>query len=46
MTSKVGSMRIADEIDALEAMGLRPIPFVVGARLIDGMPCVVPGSVP
>jgi len=29
MTAEIGAMRISDEIDAVEAMGLRPIPFVV-----------------
>lgn len=43
MTAEIGSMRIAEEIDATEVMGLRPIPFVVGTRLIGGMLCVVPG---
>lgn len=43
MTAEIGTMRIADEIDALEAMALIPIPFVVGTRLIGGMLCVVPG---
>jgi phospholipid/cholesterol/gamma-HCH transport system permease protein len=43
MTAEIGSMRIADEIDAVEAMGLRPIPFVVGTRLVGGMLCVIPG---
>ncbi len=43
MTAEIGAMRISDEIDALDAMGLRPIPFVVGTRLIGGMLCVVPG---
>lgn len=43
MTAEIGAMRIADEIDAIEAMGLRPIPFVVGTRLIGGMLCVIPG---
>ncbi len=43
MTAEIGAMRIADEIDAVEAMGLRPIPFVVGTRLIGGMLCVIPG---
>ena len=42
MTAEIGSMRIADEIDATEAMGLRSIPFVVGTRLVGGMLCVVP----
>ncbi|WP_273735266.1 MlaE family ABC transporter permease [Mycolicibacterium septicum] len=45
MTAEIGAMRIADEIDAVEAMGLRPIPFVVGTRLIGGMLCVIPGYV-
>lgn len=43
MTAEIGAMRISDEIDALEAMGIRPIPFVVGTRLIGGMLCVIPG---
>ncbi|MFX0578497.1 ABC transporter permease [Nocardia nepalensis] len=43
MTAEIGSMRIAEEIDALETMGIRPIPFVVGTRLIGGMICVGPG---
>ena len=43
MTAEIGTMRIADEIDAVEAMALIPIPFVVGTRLIGGMLCVVPG---
>jgi phospholipid/cholesterol/gamma-HCH transport system permease protein len=43
MTAEIGSMRIAEEIDATEVMGLRPIPFVVGTRLIGGLLCVIPG---
>jgi phospholipid/cholesterol/gamma-HCH transport system permease protein len=43
MTAEIGSMRISDEIDAVETMAIRPIPFVVGTRLIGGMLCVVPG---
>ncbi|WP_419538588.1 MlaE family ABC transporter permease [Mycolicibacterium fortuitum] len=43
MTAELGSMRIAEEIDAIEAMGLRPIPYVVGTRLIGGMFIVIPG---
>lgn len=43
MTAEIGAMRIAEEIDATEAMGLRPIPFVVGTRLIGAMICIVPG---
>ncbi|MUL49459.1 ABC transporter permease [Mycobacterium sp. CBMA293] len=43
MTAEIGAMRIGEEIDAVEAMGLRPISFVVGTRLIGGMLCVIPG---
>jgi phospholipid/cholesterol/gamma-HCH transport system permease protein len=43
MTAEIGTMRIAEEIDAVEAMGLIPIPFVVGTRLIGAMVCVIPG---
>ncbi|MBH0776711.1 MlaE family ABC transporter permease [Nocardia bovistercoris] len=43
MTAEIGAMRISDEIDATEAMGLRAIPFVVGTRLIGGMLVVLPG---
>jgi len=43
MTAEIGSMRISGEIDTTEAMGLQPIPFVVGTRLIGGLLCVIPG---
>ena len=43
MTAEIGAMRISDEIDAVEVMGLRPIPFVVGTRLVGAMTCVIPG---
>ncbi|MCV7234619.1 MlaE family ABC transporter permease [Mycobacterium branderi] len=43
MTAEIGAMRISEEIDAVEAMALRPIPFVVGTRLVGAMLCVVPG---
>jgi len=43
MTAEIGAMRISEEIDALETMGLRPIPFVVGTRLVGGLMCVIPG---
>jgi phospholipid/cholesterol/gamma-HCH transport system permease protein len=45
MTAEIGSMRISEEIEATEAMGLRPIPFVVGTRLVGAMLCVIPGFV-
>jgi phospholipid/cholesterol/gamma-HCH transport system permease protein len=43
MTAEIGAMRISEEIDATEAMGLRSVPFVVGTRLVGAMMCVVPG---
>jgi phospholipid/cholesterol/gamma-HCH transport system permease protein len=43
MTAEIGSMRISEEIDAVDVMGLRPVPFVVGTRLIGGMLVVIPG---
>jgi phospholipid/cholesterol/gamma-HCH transport system permease protein len=43
MTAEIGAMRISEEIDAVETMGLRPIPFVVGTRMIGGLLCVIPG---
>nr|WP_026303415.1 ABC transporter permease [Jongsikchunia kroppenstedtii] len=42
MTAEIGSMRISEEIDATEALGMRAIPFVVGTRVIGGMICVIP----
>ncbi len=41
-TGQLGAMRIAEEIDALEAMAIRPIPFLVTTRVIAGMIAVIP----
>jgi phospholipid/cholesterol/gamma-HCH transport system permease protein len=43
MTAEIGAMRISEEIDAIEVMGLRPIPFVVGTRLVGATICIIPG---
>lgn len=43
MTAEIGAMRISEEIDAVETLGLRPIPFVVGTRLIGALTSVIPG---
>jgi phospholipid/cholesterol/gamma-HCH transport system permease protein len=43
MTAEIGAMRIAEEIDAVEALGLRPVPYVVGTRVIGALLIVVPG---
>ncbi|WOC14300.1 ABC transporter permease [Gordonia sp. MP11Mi] len=42
MTAEIGSMRVSEEIDATEALGIRTIPFVVGTKLVGAMVCVVP----
>ncbi|MGW5575190.1 MlaE family ABC transporter permease [Nocardia thailandica] len=42
MTAEIGSMRISEEIDAIEALGLRSIPFVVTTRVIAGAIAIVP----
>lgn len=42
MTAEVGAMRVSEEIDAIESLGIRSLPFVVGTRLIAGLLCVAP----
>lgn len=42
MTAEVGAMRVSEEIDAIESLGIRSIPFVVGTRLLAGILCVTP----
>ncbi|OBA51154.1 ABC transporter permease [Nocardia sp. 852002-20019_SCH5090214] len=42
ITAEVGAMRISEEIDALEAQAIRPIPYVVSTRLIAAVGAVVP----
>ena len=41
-TARLGTMRISEEIDALESMGLPSIPFLVTTRMIAGFVAVVP----
>ncbi|MFI1912893.1 ABC transporter permease [Nocardia sp. NPDC020380] len=42
MTAEIGAMRISEEIDALESLGLRSIPFVVSTRVVAGAVAIVP----
>ncbi|WP_227980381.1 ABC transporter permease [Nocardia spumae] len=42
MTAEIGSMRISEEIDAIESLGLRSVPFVVTTRVIAGAISIVP----
>lgn len=41
-TSRLGSMRISEEIDALESMAIRPIPYLVSTRLLASLTMVLP----
>ncbi|MEV5710982.1 ABC transporter permease [Actinoallomurus sp. NPDC052274] len=41
-TAQLGAMRISDEIDALEVMGVPSLPFLVTTRLVAGMLAVIP----
>ncbi|MEZ0342386.1 ABC transporter permease [Mycolicibacterium duvalii] len=41
-TAQLGSMRIAEEIDALESLGIRPIPYLVTTRLMASVVAVIP----
>lgn len=42
ITAEIGAMRISEEIDALEANGIHPIPFVVSTRVVAGVITIVP----
>jgi len=42
VTAQLGAMRIAEEIDALESMAIRSVPFLVSTRLVAGMIAVTP----
>ncbi|MCQ4127660.1 ABC transporter permease [Rhodococcus erythropolis] len=42
MTAEIGSMRISDEIEALEAMAVRPLPYIVTTRIIAGIAAIIP----
>ncbi|WP_082898069.1 MlaE family ABC transporter permease [Rhodococcus sp. EPR-157] len=41
-TAQLGAMRISDEIDALDSMAVRPIPFLATTRVIAAVVCIVP----
>ncbi len=41
-TAQLGAMRVAEEIDALEVMGVRSLPYLVTTRLVAGMITIVP----
>lgn len=41
-TAQLGSMRISEEIDALEVMGIKSISFLVSTRVLGGLVVVIP----
>jgi phospholipid/cholesterol/gamma-HCH transport system permease protein len=41
-TAQLGAMRISEEIDALEVMGVPSVPYLVTTRVIAGLGAVIP----
>ena len=41
-TAQLGSMRIAEEIDALDSLAIRPVPYLVTTRLMASVVAVIP----
>jgi phospholipid/cholesterol/gamma-HCH transport system permease protein len=42
VTAQLGAMRINEEIDALETMGIHPIAYLVSTRIVAGMIAITP----
>lgn len=42
VTAQLGAMRINEEIDALESMGIRPVSYLVSTRIIAGLLAITP----
>lgn len=41
-TAQLGAMRVSEEIDAIEVMAVRSVPYLVSTRIIAGMVAIVP----
>ena len=41
-TAQLGSMRISEEIDAMESLAIRPLPYLVTTRLLASAVAIVP----
>ena len=41
-TAQLGAMRVSEEVDALEGMGIRSLPYLVTTRVVAGVAAVVP----
>lgn len=42
VTAQLGAMRINEEIDALETMGIHPVEYLVSTRIVAGMIAITP----
>ena len=42
VTAQLGAMRINEEIDALESMGIPPVEYLVSTRIVAGMVAITP----
>ncbi|CAM3354210.1 ABC transporter permease [Stackebrandtia soli] len=41
-TAQLGAMRVNEEVDALEVMGVRSLPYLVTTRMVAGLLAIVP----
>jgi phospholipid/cholesterol/gamma-HCH transport system permease protein len=41
-TAQLGAMRVSEEIDALEAMAIKSIPYLVSTRIVAGLIAIIP----
>ncbi|AHK36153.1 ABC-transporter integral membrane protein [Rhodococcus opacus PD630] len=41
-TAQIGAMRISEEIDALEVIGVRSVPYLASTRVVAGMIVIIP----
>ncbi|PHV65252.1 MlaE family ABC transporter permease [Williamsia muralis] len=41
-TAQLGAMRVSEEIDALEAMSIASIPYLVSTRIVAGLIAIIP----
>ncbi|MEU0539095.1 ABC transporter permease [Nocardia sp. NPDC005978] len=41
-TAQLGAMRISDEIDALESIAIRPLPYLISTRMIAATLTIIP----
>lgn len=41
-TAQLGSMRISEEIDAVESLAIRPIPYLITTRLLASVVAIIP----